>query len=74
MIDLLLALGHHVLVFGLAALIAAEAALLRPGLDASQLRLLGRLDTTYGIFAVLILIVGFIALPPAAQPGSGNRR
>lgn len=59
MIDLLLALAHHFLVFGIAALLAAEAALLRPGLDAGRLRLLGRLDSTYGIFALLIIVVGF---------------
>jgi putative membrane protein len=59
MTDLLLALAHHFLVFGLAALLAAEAALLRPDLSHAQLRLLGALDTTYGIFAGLILIVGF---------------
>ena len=59
MTDLLLALAHHFLVFGLAALLAAEAALLRPGLDVRQLKVLGRLDTAYGSFAGLILIVGF---------------
>lgn len=59
MTDLLLALAHHFLVFGLAALLAAEAALLRPGLDVRQLQVLGRLDTAYGSFAGLILIVGF---------------
>jgi putative membrane protein len=59
MTDLLLAMAHHLLVFGLAALLAAEAALLKPGLTAQQLRLLGTLDNAYGIFAVLILIVGF---------------
>lgn len=59
MTDLLLAMAHHLLVFGIAALLAAEAALLKPGLDARQLRLLGTLDSLYGLFAVLILIVGF---------------
>ena len=59
MTDLLLALAHHLLVFGLAATLAAEAAMLRPGLDGAQLRRLGALDTTYGIFALLILVVGF---------------
>jgi putative membrane protein len=59
MTDLLLALAHHFLVFGLAALLAAEAALLRPGLDSRQLGVLARLDAAYGSFAVLILIVGF---------------
>ncbi len=59
MTDLLLAMAHHLLVFGLAAILAAEAALLRPGLTPPQLRWLGNLDTSYGIFAGLILIVGF---------------
>jgi len=59
MTDLLLALAHHFLVFGLAALLAAEAAMLRPGIDAPQLRRLATLDGLYGAFAVLILIVGF---------------
>jgi len=59
MTDLLLAMAHHLLVFGIAALLASEAALLRPGLNPQQLRLLGTLDSLYGIFAVLILIVGF---------------
>jgi len=59
MIDLLLALAHHFLVFGIAGILAAEAALLQPGLSAQRLRFLGNLDTAYGIFAVLILIVGF---------------
>ena len=59
MTDLLLALAHHLLVFGLAGLLAAEAALLRPGLDATQLGLLSRLDAAYGLCAGLILAVGF---------------
>lgn len=59
MTDLLLALAHHFLVFGLAALLAAEAAFLKPGLTAAQLGVLGRLDNLYGVFALLILIVGF---------------
>ena len=59
MTDLLLAMAHHLLVFGLAGLLAAEAALLRPGLTTQQLQVLGRLDTAYGICAGLILIVGF---------------
>ena len=59
MTDLFLALAHHFLVFGLAALLAAEAALLGPALTRKQLSLLGNLDTTCGIFAGLILIVGF---------------
>jgi putative membrane protein len=59
-LDLLLALGHHFLVFGLAAVLAAEAALVQPGMDGPRLKTLSTLDRTYGLFAVLILIVGFL--------------
>lgn len=59
MTDLLLALAHHFLVFGIAAILAAEVALLQPDLTLHRLRLLGKLDNAYGIFAVLILVVGF---------------
>lgn len=59
MIDLLLALMHHLLAFGLAGILAAEAAMLRPGLDARALRKLAVLDAAYGICAALILVVGF---------------
>lgn len=59
MTDLLLALAHHFLAFGLAAILAAEIALLRPALDDRQLRRLGALDSSYGAFALLLLIVGF---------------
>ena len=59
MTDLVLALAHHLLVFGLAGIIAAEAVLVRPGLTRAQLRLLGILDAHYGVLALLILIVGF---------------
>jgi putative membrane protein len=59
MIDLLLAFAHHLLAFSLAGILAAETALLQPGLSAERLRLLGNLDTTYGIVAGLILVVGF---------------
>lgn len=59
MIDLLLALGHHFLVFTLAALLIAEVALLRPGLDRREMRRLGALDIAYGMVAMLVLAVGF---------------
>ncbi len=59
MTDLILALCHHLLVFGIAAVLAAEAGFLRAGLTQKQLNLLGRLDALYGLFAVLILVVGF---------------
>ena len=43
-VDLLLAILHHFLVFTLAGLLAAELALVRPGLSGPNLALLGRVD------------------------------
>jgi Predicted membrane protein len=57
--DLLLAIAHHLLVFTLAAILAAELAIIRPGLSGASLRRLGVVDLHYGLIATLILIVGF---------------
>ncbi len=59
MTDLALAIVHHLLVFGLAAILAAELATIRPGLTGASLRRLGIIDMHYGLIATLILIVGF---------------
>ena len=58
--DLLMAIAHHLLIFALVAVIAAEAVLMRPGLSGNALARLGRFDGIYGAVAVLILIVGFL--------------
>ncbi|HEX8231843.1 MAG TPA: DUF2214 family protein [Caulobacteraceae bacterium] len=57
-LDLVLAVLHHLLAFGLAAIIGAEAMLLRPGVGAKELARLGRLDLAYGVSAGLLLAVG----------------
>jgi putative membrane protein len=60
MTDLILAIGHHLIVFGIAAVLAAELALMRPAAMSSQtVRLLGRFDAFYGALALAILAVGF---------------
>lgn len=59
MTDLVLAIVHHLLVFSLAAILAAELATIRPGLSGVGLRRLGIVDMHYGLIAALILIVGF---------------
>ena len=58
LVDLLLATGHHLLVFALVAMLVAEAVLLRGALDAPTLQRLARLDAGYGASAGLLLIVG----------------
>ncbi|ALN58186.1 hypothetical protein GLE_2838 [Lysobacter enzymogenes] len=56
--DLLLAAAHHLLLFALIAMLAAEAVLLRGPIDAAALRRLAGLDAGYGMSAVLLLVVG----------------
>lgn len=43
-VDLLLAIGHHLSVFTLVGLLAAEFALLRPGLGGRRIGQLARID------------------------------
>jgi putative membrane protein len=65
--DLLFAIGHHVLVFALAGVIAFEVGVARAGLNANDIRRLGAADRWYGILAALILIVGFARANFAAK-------
>jgi putative membrane protein len=61
MTDFLLASIHHLIVFGLAAVLAAELALMRPAAMSPQtVKLLGRFDAAYGLLALAILAAGFI--------------
>jgi putative membrane protein len=57
--DLLLAIAHHLLVFALIAVLAAETVLVRPGLAGAALARLVKLDRSYGMLAGLIIVVGF---------------
>ena len=59
MIDLLLSVFHFLLIFTLVAILAAQSALIRPGITSSDLRLAAILDRAYGASAVLLLGVGF---------------
>lgn len=56
--DFLLAALHHLLFFGLIAMLAAESSVLRGPLDANALQRLGRIDAAYGLVAGLLLIAG----------------
>ncbi len=59
MFDFVLSVFHFLLVFTLVAILAAQSALIRPGISASSLRLAATLDRAYGVSAVLLLGVGF---------------
>ncbi|MET0274412.1 MAG: DUF2214 family protein [Phenylobacterium sp.] len=60
MTDLALAIAHHILVFGLAGVLAAEVAMMRPGLTGLALKRLAMVDAHYGALAVLIIVVGVL--------------
>jgi putative membrane protein len=57
--DLLFAIGHHLLIFALAGIIAYEFAVVRQSMTAADILRVGKIDLWYGILAGLIVIVGF---------------
>jgi putative membrane protein len=65
--DLAFAIGHHLLIFALAAVLAFEIGAIKPGMTGSDARRVGRVDAWYGILAALILIVGFGRINFAAK-------
>lgn len=60
MTDLILAIAHHLAVFTLVAIFAAEFALLRPGIEGRRLGQLASLDRAYGGVAMLVIVVGVL--------------
>ena len=56
--DTLLAYVHHIAAFALVAVLFVEMALCKPGMSPAQVRTLTRYDGMYGVFAVLLLVVG----------------
>lgn len=59
MLDLALAIGHHILIFALFGVLAAELVTVRRGLTPAAVARIAAVDLWYGILAGLILIVGF---------------
>lgn len=59
-LNLILACAHHLGVFTLVGLFAAEFALLRPGLSGARLGQLARIDAAYGGVAGLVIVIGII--------------
>jgi putative membrane protein len=60
LLDLLLAILHHILTFALAAALAVEFALVRPGLAGRDLRVLAHVDQAYGGLAGAVVVVGIL--------------
>ncbi|NMA97891.1 MAG: DUF2214 family protein [Phyllobacteriaceae bacterium] len=56
--DLVLAAAHHLAVFTLVGIFAAEFAMVLPGLSGQRIGQLAKLDAAYGLMALIVIIVG----------------
>jgi putative membrane protein len=59
MFDLSLAISHHLLIFALFGVLAAELVLVRSNLDQATVARVGSIDLWYGVVAGAIVVVGF---------------
>jgi putative membrane protein len=59
MLDLTLAIAHHLLVFAIFGIFFAEFWVLRPGLSGAAVIRIASIDLWYGILAGAIIVVGF---------------
>ncbi len=57
-LDALLAIAHHLAAFGLLGALAAEWALVQPGLTAASISHLARVDRAYGLLAATVVAAG----------------
>ena len=57
-LDALLAVLHHICVFGIFVILAVEMALVRPGISAESVMRVVRIDCMYGALAGLALVAG----------------
>lgn len=67
MLDLSLAITHHLLIFGLFGVLAIELINVRRGMTTDSIVQIGRVDLWYGILAGLIVVVGFLRAVYAAK-------
>jgi len=58
-LDLHLAIVHHLIAFLIFGVIVAELCLLRRGASADDIKRAGLIDMHYGLFAMLLIAVGF---------------
>ena len=67
MTDLLLAILHHVTMFALFGVLAVELTVVRSGMSTGQVALAARVDRLYGLFAMLMIVIGFSRAVLAAK-------
>jgi putative membrane protein len=66
-LDLILAIVHHVLIFGIFGILFAEFMILRTGMNHAAAVRVAAIDLWYGILAGVVLIVGFCRAIYAAK-------
>jgi putative membrane protein len=59
MLDLVLAVAHHLLIFGIFGVLFAEFMAVRPGMSGATVVRIASVDLWYGILAGLVIVVGF---------------
>lgn len=59
MLDLVLAIAHHLLIFAIFAILFTEFWVVRRGMSAETVARIASIDLWYGILAVAVVIVGF---------------
>jgi putative membrane protein len=67
MLDFSLAITHHLIVFALFGILAAELVLVRRGMSLETVARIARIDLSYGALAGIVVIVGFIRAIFAAK-------
>jgi putative membrane protein len=66
-LDLVLAVAHHLLVFSIFGVVFAELMIVRPGMTVDEVKRVAGVDLWYGILAGLIVVVGFVRANLAAK-------
>jgi putative membrane protein len=59
MLDLALAIAHHLLIFALFGVLSAELVAVRKGMDVAAVGRIAAVDLWYGVLAGMIVVVGF---------------
>ena len=67
MLDLVLAIAHHLLIFAIFAILFTEFWVVRPGMGADTVARIAAIDLWYGLLAAAVIIVGFCRVTFAAK-------
>jgi len=59
MLDLSLAIAHHLLIFGIFGILFTEFWALRPGMSGVTVARIGLIDLWYGVLAAAVIVIGF---------------